>query len=124
MKFIKLTGHTGKAIVNADLIVEVANHSEGSLVVIDCRALGHGNCRSVFHESPDQIFAMLNDDNPFTVEAQYMLALQQIALLADTGSDLHKQTFGELDGTHPPGWRVAEKMREIANDVLGKDGLR
>lgn len=62
-------------------------------------------------------------DEPFTVEAQYMLALQQICLLADTGSDWHKQTFDpEGVGVMPSGWRVAEKMREIARDVLGKDG--
>jgi hypothetical protein len=48
-------------------------------------------------------------------------ALQQIAQLADTGSELHKQRFqpnGEGDGI-ANGWRVAEAMREIANDVVG-----
>ena len=48
-------------------------------------------------------------------------ALQQIAQLADTGSELHKQRFqpnGESDGV-PTGWRVAEAMRQIAVDAIG-----
>ena len=48
-------------------------------------------------------------------------ALQLIAALADTGSPEHKERFcpnGEGDGI-PNGWRVAEAMREIANDVMG-----
>ena len=52
---------------------------------------------------------------------QCVMALQQIAQLADTGSQLHKERFqanGEGDEI-PNGWRVAEAMREIANDVIG-----
>ena len=52
-------------------------------------------------------------------------ALQQIAQLADTGSELHKQRFqpnGEGNGI-ANGWRVAEAMREIANDVVGSVSL-
>ena len=51
---------------------------------------------------------------------QCVKALQRIALLADTGSDEHKKRF-EPDGPNgiPTGWRVAEAMREIANDVVG-----
>ena len=48
-------------------------------------------------------------------------ALQQIAQLADTGSELHKHRFqpnGEGDGV-ANGWRVAEAMRQIAVDVIG-----
>ena len=48
-------------------------------------------------------------------------ALQQIAQLADTGSELHKQRFqpnGEGDGI-ANGWRVAEAMRQIAVDAIG-----
>jgi hypothetical protein len=48
-------------------------------------------------------------------------ALQQIAQLADTGSELHKQRFqsdGESDGI-PVSWRVVEAMREIAVDAIG-----
>jgi hypothetical protein len=50
-----------------------------------------------------------------------VIALQQIAQLADTGSRVHKERFqpnGEGDGI-ANGWRVAEAMREIANDVVG-----
>jgi len=52
---------------------------------------------------------------------QCVMALQNIAQLADTGSSLHKERFspnGEGDGI-ANGWRVAEAMREIANDVVG-----
>ena len=48
-------------------------------------------------------------------------ALQQIAQLADTGSELHRQRFqsnGESDGI-ANGWRVAEAMRQIAVDAIG-----
>ena len=121
MKLIKLTDRRGNtSIINTDAIVEISRfEGTSSIIKMDCRAIGTQNNTGVFVESPDQILAMINDDNPFTVEVQYMLALQQICLLADTGSDLHKQTFRDDDIT--PGWRVAEKMREIAYDVLGKD---
>lgn len=52
-------------------------------------------------------------------------ALQQIAQLADTGSELHKQRFqpnAQADGI-ANGWRVAEAMREAANDVVGSVSL-
>jgi hypothetical protein len=51
---------------------------------------------------------------------QCVKALQLIALLADTGSKAHKERF-DPDGPNgnPTGWRVAEAMREIANDVVG-----
>jgi len=52
---------------------------------------------------------------------QCVMALQQIAQLADTGSELHRKEFGcdSATGWTANGWRVAEKMREIANDVIG-----
>jgi hypothetical protein len=56
---------------------------------------------------------------------QCVMALQQIAQLADTGSKAHKERFqpnGEGDGI-ANGWRVAEAMREIANDVVGSVSL-
>lgn len=56
---------------------------------------------------------------------QCVMALQQIAQLADTGSRAHKERFcpnGEGDGI-ANGWRVAEAMREIANDVVGSVSL-
>jgi len=47
-------------------------------------------------------------------------ALQRIALLADTMSQEHYETFDTGPGQPlVNGWRVAEKMREIANDVIG-----
>ena len=48
-------------------------------------------------------------------------ALQKIALLADTGSELHRKEFGcdSATGWTANGWRVAERMREVANDVVG-----
>jgi hypothetical protein len=54
-----------------------------------------------------------------------VMALQQIAQLADTGSRAHKERFqpnGEGDGI-ANSWRVAEAMREIANDVVGSVSL-
>jgi hypothetical protein len=47
--------------------------------------------------------------------------LQRIALLADTGSEVHRAEFGaeSATGFTANGWRVAEKMREIANDAVG-----
>jgi hypothetical protein len=53
-------------------------------------------------------------------------ALQQIAQLADTGSKAHKERFcpnGEGDGI-ANGWRVAEAMREVANNVVGGVSLQ
>lgn len=50
-------------------------------------------------------------------------ALQRIAMMADTGSEVYKQ-FAEpylRNGDKPSGWRIAEKMREIASDVIGID---
>jgi hypothetical protein len=43
-------------------------------------------------------------------------ALQEIAALADTGSDFHKKRFPK--GT-PSGWRLVDAMAEIAIDVVG-----
>jgi len=55
---------------------------------------------------------------------QCVRALQVIALLADTGSNEYKERFAP-DGPDgiPTGWRVAEAMREIANDVVGNISL-
>ena len=57
-------------------------------------------------------------DEKFT---QCVSALQKIAMLADIGSELHRKEFGHdsATGWTANGWRVAEKMREIANDVVG-----
>jgi hypothetical protein len=51
---------------------------------------------------------------------QCVRALQTIALLADTSSNEYKDRF-DPDGPNgiPAGWRVAEAMREIANDTVG-----
>ena len=56
---------------------------------------------------------------------QCVAALQQIAQLADTGSELHKQRFqpNGKDDRVANGWRVAEAMRETANDVVGSVSL-
>jgi len=48
--------------------------------------------------------------------------LQRIALLADCGCEQHKQEYAlhySLNQVAPPGWRVAEDMRQLANDVVG-----
>lgn len=52
---------------------------------------------------------------------QCVKALQKIALLADPGSDEHKREFSRYYAMDdkPSGWRVAESMREIANDLVG-----
>lgn len=52
---------------------------------------------------------------------QCVRALQMIALLADTGSKEHRERFcpnGQGD-LLTNGWRVAEAMRETANNVVG-----
>ncbi len=56
---------------------------------------------------------------------QCVTALQQIAQLADTGSKAHKERFCLTFGSDGKanGWRVAEAMREIANDVVGSISL-
>jgi len=49
-------------------------------------------------------------------------ALQRIALLADCGSEQHKREYAlhySLNSVAVSGWKVAEDMREIANDVIG-----
>ena len=47
--------------------------------------------------------------------------LQRIALLADTGSEAHKEEFATYYANYdkPSGWRIVERMRDIANDVVG-----
>jgi hypothetical protein len=47
--------------------------------------------------------------------------LQRIALIADTESAAHHEEFETYYRNYdkPNGWRVAERMREIANDVVG-----
>lgn len=52
-------------------------------------------------------------------DAGYLWALQQVAMLGDTGSELYKATFDQMGGHTITGWRVAEKMREIAVDATG-----
>jgi hypothetical protein len=51
---------------------------------------------------------------------QCVFALQQIAMLGDTMSKEHFERFGTGPGMPiANGWRVAEAMREIANDTVG-----
>jgi DNA repair exonuclease SbcCD ATPase subunit len=67
-----------------------------------------------------------SDSEPVIDYRQCVKALQQIAQLADTGSKAHKQRFcpnGEGDGI-ANGWRVAEAMRDIANNVVGGVSLQ
>jgi hypothetical protein len=48
--------------------------------------------------------------------------LQRIALLADCGCEQHKQEYAlhyALNQVAPSGWRVAEDMRQLANDAVG-----
>lgn len=52
------------------------------------------------------------------------VALQRIALLGDTLSTVHHAAFDTGPGQPlANGWRVAEKMREVANDVIGNDPI-
>lgn len=48
-------------------------------------------------------------------------ALQRIALLADTGSDVHKAAYRrQYDAcSSPTSWQIMGDMRETANDVVG-----
>jgi hypothetical protein len=46
-------------------------------------------------------------------------ALQTIALLGDTGSEAFQREWPTRNPQEVPGWRVAERMREIALDVVG-----
>ena len=52
---------------------------------------------------------------------QCVAALQKIAMLADTGSDAYKEFAAPYlrMGDKPSGWRIAEEMRQVANDVVG-----
>ena len=52
---------------------------------------------------------------------QCVSALQQIALLGDSGSSEHQAKYARCyeQGIQPAGWRVVEDMREIANDAVG-----
>lgn len=52
---------------------------------------------------------------------QCVEALKRIALLADVKSVEHQERFSGWYsiGVTPGGWRVAELMREIANDAIG-----
>jgi len=52
---------------------------------------------------------------------QCVKALQKIALIADTGTPEHREALKGYYEMHeiPTGWRVAEAMREVANDVVG-----
>lgn len=51
-------------------------------------------------------------------------ALQRIALLGDTMSEVHYKAFDTGPGQPlVNGWRVAEKMREVANDVIGTEPI-
>lgn len=49
---------------------------------------------------------------------QCVAALQKIAMLADTGSEIYKQRF-DGTGMADNGWAVAEAMRQVANDTIG-----
>jgi hypothetical protein len=53
---------------------------------------------------------------------QCVRALQEIALLADPGTQQYKERF-EDTCVGDNGWRVADTMREIANDVVGNISL-
>ena len=67
-----------------------------------------------------------SDSDPAIDYKQCVQALQQIAQLADTGSRAHKERFcpnGEGDGI-ANGWRVAEAMRDVANNVVGGVNLQ
>jgi hypothetical protein len=67
-----------------------------------------------------------SESEPVIDHRQCVKALQQIAQLADTGSKAHKERFcpnGEGDGI-ANGWRVAEAMREVANNVVGGVSLQ
>ena len=51
-------------------------------------------------------------------------ALQRIALLGDTMSEVHHKAFDTGPGQPiANGWRVAEAMREVANDVIGTEPI-
>jgi hypothetical protein len=65
------------------------------------------------------------EPQPQPTDDRMRRALQLIAQLADTKSRAHKERFqpnGEGDGI-ANGWRVAEAMREIANDVIGHERI-
>jgi hypothetical protein len=83
----------------------------------------HGRYHSNGRESPWDLVARIPDEPP--ADDRMRRALQLIAQLADTKSRAHKERFcpnGEGDGI-ANGWRVAEAMREIANDVVGNDRI-
>lgn len=57
-------------------------------------------------------------------DCSYLWALQHIAALGDTGSEVHKSNFDpDGVGETPAGWRVVEAMRRVALDALGSEPL-
>lgn len=66
--------------------------------------------------SVNEVQVFVDDHHRKCVEA-----LKRIALLTDVKSVEHQEKFSEWYriGTTPSGWRVAESIREIANDALG-----
>lgn len=59
------------------------------------------------------------------MQLKMMRALQRIAAMADTESQVHRE-FAEpylRMGDRPSGWRIVEAMREIAIDCIGSEPL-
>ena len=56
---------------------------------------------------------------------QCVRALQMIVAMADCESEVHRNFVEPYlrYGDRPSGWRIAEKMAEIANDCIGTEGV-
>jgi len=70
-----------------------------------------------------QVLTNRNDDHVAELNRRGT-ALQRIALLGDTMSEVHHKAFDTGPGQPiANGWRVAEAMREVANDVIGSEPI-
>jgi hypothetical protein len=82
-----------------------------------------GRCREVLFDAIRSTINRLRGGH-YDDDAGYLWALQQVAMMGDTGSDLHKSQFDpDGVGETPSGWRVADAMRAIANDAIGNEPL-
>lgn len=73
----------------------------------------------------EEYASLMNQNDEHVAElSRRGTALQRIAMLGDTMSAVHHRAFDTGPGMPiVNGWRVAEKMREVANDVIGSDPI-
>ncbi len=99
-----------------DEIERDLKHADAAERLMTVLGIDTGDVRSLIGGCNAPIFARASCE----IETMRMY-LRDIAELADTGRNIHKSTFDPSGmGVHPAGWRVAEKMREVALQALGE----